>query len=357
MKKIFLVGKIFRRFFYGNKNIILLFFRIKLKPRWVWFGATDRCNSHCTHCNIWQQKFTEKPLTLNELRIVFSNPLLKDIECIINSGGEAILRDDIVDIIKLEHEIFPKANIDLSTNGILPDRVIKVVSEVLKENIKINIGVSLDGIDEKHDKIRGVPGNFKKVNYLLRELIKIKEKFPEKLFIIIGFTLSEKTVDNWNQVQSYAKNIGVELMAQWYNESSFYGNISNNKNNNIKKFIEIIKQQPDTIIKEKWLKLIKNKSIKFKCFAAHTFFVLKCDGGVAPCLSYWDNEIGNIREQDIESIWYSQRAEEARLFVKNCSGCLNSWGVEWSITSSFYSRLFFYFKKPSIIIERFKKPY
>ena len=57
--------------------------------------------------------------------------------------------------------------------------------------------------------------------------------------------------------------------------------------------------------------------MKFKCFAGYTFCVLRCNGDLVPCLSLWDNKIGNVREKSPTEIWNSAMAQETRRCVKN----------------------------------------
>jgi len=354
--KLSLVNKIIKRFALGNKNLFLLARGRDLKPRWIWLEVTDNCNSHCSHCNIWKKQPTPNQLTLAEIEKTLSDPLFSEVETIINSGGEAILRDDIVEIIKLEHRLFPHAGLDLSTNGILADRVLKIVREILNEGIKINVGVSLDAIGSRHDRIRGVPGNYEKVNYLLRELVKLRNQYPGKLSLVIGLTLSSLTLPGWEEVRDYARDMNIEFMAQWYNQSSFYDNDGGSKENENKdRMVKAVKEQPVTVVREKWLKLLNNKQIKFRCFAAQTFFAMRCDGGIVPCLNYWDDVLGNVRQNSPSEIWASPKAKEIREKVSHCPGCLNSWGVEWSASTSFYPRLTFYLRNPKAIIDRLKR--
>lgn len=353
--KLQLVNKFARRIIEGNRNLIADSFGITLKPKWIWYEVTDRCNSRCTHCRIWEKKNHAPALTLEELRKTFSDPLFSEVETIINSGGEAILREDIIDLLKLENEFFPKASLDLSTNGILPDRALKVVNAALEEGIKLNVGVSLDGLGEKHDKIRGVPGNFAKVKYLLDELIKLRKKFPELLSIVAGLTLSPLTIDGWEEVKEYLKEKDIELMVQWYNQSSFYENDSMENHDLENKTLKAVAAQPNSIIREKWLRLLAGKPIKFNCFAAKTFFAMKCDGEIVPCLSFWDSELGNIRKNSPTEIWHARNSQEIRKKISDCPGCLNSWGVEWSASTIFYPRLFFYLSNPSAIFERLRR--
>jgi len=357
MKDFFSLSKrIWRRWYQGNKNLLALQAGKVLKPQGIWFGVTDRCNSHCTHCHIWQKAPAADPLTLEELEKVFSDPLLKDVEFIVNSGGEAMLRPDILELLRLEHRLFPKVYLNLSTNGLLPDKALEVVKAILADKIALNISISLDGLGEKHDLIRGVPGNFNKVDYLLKQLNLLVKQYPDLLRPSLGFTLSDLTIDGYEEVKNYACKMGVECLPQWFNRSDFYDNSSRPEVPK-EKMVAAVKNQPNTLIREKWLKLLKGKSIKFKCFAAQTFFVLKANGDVAPCLSLWDSNFGNVREQTPTEIWQSDQAKEIRKTVAACPGCLNSWAVAWSTSAAFYPWLAFYLRQPGAIVERLKRKY
>jgi len=348
------INKIIKNLWYGNRNLLLRLTKQNLKPRWMWFAVTDKCNSHCTHCHIWQQKPEENPLTLEELDRFFSDPLLKDIELIINSGGEAIIHPQILELLQLEHQKFPKAVINISTNAIMADKVLTVTKALLEEKTKLNLGISIDGIGEKHDKIRGVPGNFQKVDYLTKELIKLQQQYPGLMTITMGFTLSELTIDNWLEVKEYCEKLGVEVMAQWYNQSSFYSNEADENKIIQDRMTEIVKSLPLSTTKERWLRLLADKSIKFNCFALDTFFAMKCTGEIIPCLTHWDATIGSAKENTFKEIWTSQKAKNIRKMVAKCPGCLNSWGLNWSLSSAFYPRLAFFLRNPKEIINWLK---
>jgi MoaA/NifB/PqqE/SkfB family radical SAM enzyme len=334
------------------KNLFFRAINRTLKPRWLWFGVTDRCNSRCKHCDIWKQKPIEKPLTPREIEKAFSDPLFKDIEYVINSGGEAVLRSDLEEILLIEHKAFPKARLQLSTNGLLPDRVINVAQFALDHGINLDVGVSLDGIGEQHDFVRGVKGNFEKADKLLHELLMLKEQYKERLDITIGFTLSNLTLPFLNGVREYARKLNVNFSVQWYNESSYYENVGKSLCAKNEKMLEAVQSLPTTILRKMWIKWLKGKSIKFPCFAMYTFCVLKCDGNISPCLSLWHVNVGNIREKSPTEIWNSFKAREARKIVKNCQGCLNSWGTGWSFSSYALIPLFFYLKHPLLLFQK-----
>jgi len=330
-----------------------------LKPEMIWFEVTDRCNSHCTHCAIWRRKSTDNHLTVYEIEQTLRDPLFRDLKWLIVSGGEPILREDIEEILISQYKIFPNIMVHLSTNGILAERVLQVVKRLLQKNIHVGIGVSLDAIGEKHDLIRGTPGNFQKTNWLLLELVKLRDQ-PYPLDISIGFVLSKLTLESFDKVRDYAEKLKIPLTVQWFNESSFYGNIGSSLVNlsDVSQQVEmrrIIKSLPYSILNEKWLDWLKGKSIRFPCLAMYKFIVLKCNGDIVPCLNVWDVKVGNVRERPPSEIWVSEDAKKARRIVKDCQGCLNSWGFGYSRAACGYPELFFKIRHPKLIIERIKR--
>ena len=315
---------------------------------------TDRCNSRCKHCNIWKQKSIPNPLTLEEIEKALSDPLFKDVKEIINTGGEPILRQDIEEIVLIEHKCLPKAKLQLSTNALLPDRVLNLAKSLLEKGIPISVGVSLDGIGEKHDYIRGVKGNFQKADYLLHELLKLKKEHRNKLEIGIGFTLSDLTLDSLDPVREYAKKLNIELLIQWYNQSPFYGNIKMDIAKN-KELTKAVQSLIPSFLQEMWLNWLEGKFIKFPCFALYTFCVLKWDGAIVPCLNYFDKSIGNIREKSPTEIWQSPEAKKIRKIVKSCPGCLNEWCTGWSFESCMFPVFSYYLKRPDRLLHRLTK--
>jgi hypothetical protein len=70
-----------------------------------------------------------------------------------------------------------------------------------------------------------------------------------------------------------------------------------------------------------------------------TFFLLRCNGSISPCLRYSDVSAGNLKLQSPDEIWDSEPAWQTRYLVKNCRGCSNSWATDWSFEAWFPSFL------------------
>lgn len=339
------IGRLPKNVIYGGKNLILRATSESLRPRQLWFEVTDKCNCRCKFCNIWRNRSTKNVLTPEEIGKALSDDLFKELEYIMLSGGEPFLRADLEEIIMRIHNILPKAQIFVGTNCSLPDRVINVVKSAISNNINIGVGISLDGIGEQHDSVRGMKGLFEKVDWLLHELLVLRKIAGDKLSIATGFVLSDITLPVLEEVKAYTHKMNVQLHVQWYNEALYYDNIGKHLLSNTKAIIDAIHLLSPTPIHEMGIKLLTGKSIKFPCFAMYTFCLLKCSGDIVPCFNLWDVKVGNLRESPPSLIWQSLEAKKARRKVKNCQGCLNACGVVWSFGASFYPLLLFELKK------------
>jgi MoaA/NifB/PqqE/SkfB family radical SAM enzyme len=340
----------------GSSNVVARALNKPMKPRWLVLMTTDKCNSRCKHCNIWQETPTKDPMTPAEINKVLSSPLFRNIEFILNTGGEATVRGDLEELFMAEHKALPKAQLQLSTNGLLPERVLSLVNYVINKDIPIDVGTSLDGVGDKHDFVRGVNGNFDKVERLLKELTAIKQKHPGMLNVSVGFVLSSLSLPMLPDVRNYLKKeFEIEPFVQWYNESTFYDNLNSKLVKN-EELLNTVKSIPEDMLggpnlKKLWLNWLTGKSVRISCFAMHTFCVMKCNGDIAPCLSKWDVKAGNVRETDPEEVWASAEAIKSRQIVKKCEGCLNSWGANWSWSSSYYPFVFHYLRNPHKLIK------
>ena len=125
------------------------------RPIVVW-NTTRRCNLKCVHC---YSHSADKDYG-GEMSAAEGRALLKDIadfgcKVILFSGGEPTLREGILDLVEYAAELGLRPV--FSTNGT------KLTTEAIKVFKKAGLayaGVSIDGLEETHDKFRGVKGAF-----------------------------------------------------------------------------------------------------------------------------------------------------------------------------------------------------
>lgn len=138
-------------------------------PLSLTFSLTYRCNSRCATCNAWRRKADELAVEEWEqvLRFLGRAPYWVTI-----SGGEPLLRDETVAIVRLIYEHCRPAILNIPTNGLLPERIARSVADIAAfcPNTQIVVNLSLDGWEAAHDQIRGVPGNFGRAMETYRQL-------------------------------------------------------------------------------------------------------------------------------------------------------------------------------------------
>ncbi len=138
--------------------------------------VTSRCNSNCKTCFYHDQLNSNQDMTFEEIKTM--SETAPNFDKLWMSGGEPFMRNDLVEIIKLFYDNNHARVINLPTNGLLTKRIDEGVGRLLKEcpELQIHLNFSLDGLGATHDKIRGVPGNFKKT---IASMELIKEKYGE----------------------------------------------------------------------------------------------------------------------------------------------------------------------------------
>ena len=147
---------------------ILILFRKKpwplQKPRVIQFPVNDICNARCQMCHIWQQKL-DYQISPFELEKALENSLFTEVRAVGVNGGEPTLRKDLAKIVDILFRKLPKLKgIALITNAFVYKNVIARIAEVGKvvrdHRGSFGVMVSLDGVAEVHDRVRGRKGSF-----------------------------------------------------------------------------------------------------------------------------------------------------------------------------------------------------
>lgn len=130
-------------------------------PMNLTLSVSYKCNSRCKTCNIYKKKSDE--FSLVEWEEVFKN-LGKDLFWVTISGGEPFLRNDLPDLVCSLYDICLPSIINIPTNGLLKERIPEIVKQITLhcKKAQIVINLSIDEVEEKHDEIRGVSGNYSK---------------------------------------------------------------------------------------------------------------------------------------------------------------------------------------------------
>ena len=160
------------------------------------WDINNECNLNCKHCRVSEKNDNEK-LSLKEAKSLLAECWYNGITMLNLSGGEPFLRDDIFEILDYAEKF---EDIVITTNGtLLNEEKCKKLSTY--KNIKLSI--SLDGLEETHDKFRRKKGAFKKVIDILPVLNKNNIKYA------IKYTLSKETAKDAIELLNLVAKMGA----------------------------------------------------------------------------------------------------------------------------------------------------
>lgn len=329
----------------------------RLLPIKLTLAVTFMCNSKCKTCNIWQvyKKSPEKvheELTTENWKRLFDE-IGDNLGWIEFTGGEPFLRKDIDEIVIYAYNNTKISAGSLTTNGLLPKRVLQVVEKII-ENISndkiLNIGISLDGVPEVHDKIRGVSGNFEKAFWLFNELRELKYLY-KNLVVHIAYTISQYNAGKFIEFYNFIKQrnytvsineitVTLEHFTDYYRRRSnreVYKRLKDNLIKDIRCYLNILKGECISggifyKVKSSFYKFYLKNIPKFAskpeqmiipCVAGTYSAYIDPYGNVYPC-TQWLIKLGSLREQSFRELWWSKKAKEVRKLIKN-GMCPNCW--------------------------------
>lgn len=194
--------QIFKHFRSGLKILFSRFSddRIPLKVNYL---CTFKCTNKCSYCNIHRIKKHNELTTVEAKRMIFD--LRKSGAQLINFiGGEPLVRDDIVNLMKYSKKI--GLMVSVSTNSELT-----IVKKDILNYLDYYI-TTLNGPEMVHDKIRG-KGNFQKV-------LSVLDIIPKRIPKIVTFIITRQNMNSigWILELAKTKNFNVNFQPVFSNE-------------------------------------------------------------------------------------------------------------------------------------------
>lgn len=296
------------------------------KPRYVELLVCSRCNLRCKMCNIWKLALEKHDLIKDELRTVSIINLYNELvqlgtSSICLSGGEPMLRDDIIILIKeaKKRGFF----VELITNG---SRISEFSSELVNSGLDTII-FSIDSpIPDVHDYIRGVKRSWetaiKGIKLVKNEKFRQDKSTPH---ILINYLVTNKNFEHIHKMNDMKFDIGydsinyIPLILKTLRTEEFCLS---------EQHLEQLSELLDTDFNQ--------HEIKSLCFAPWTMTTIDPFGNVYPCCyacafqnlsddlthSFWggsqgDYCFGNINNSRFTDIWGGQKYSEFRVKCKD----------------------------------------
>lgn len=313
------------------KHAARIFFGKVRTPPYFLFFVTRKCGAKCKHCFFWKEApHGARELGLEEISKISSS--MDDILQLTLTGGDAALRKDLPEIVKIFHTNNHTTNITTATNGSLPAVVLAQTKKALEEckGLGLTVDLSIDGIGKDHDEIRNLPGLFDKVTETAALLMDLSKTYPA-LNVCVDITVShfneEKAPEVYKYVRDKVKPHTIDLIlvrgnprdpdAKNYDVGNFE-KVNNMLRRDVERglvrgynfFTDTLKAK-DVLLRNIIIKTVKENRYQMPCTAGTLTGVLYPEGNVAPC-ELVDDRFGNVREYnyDMKAIWQSRAAKE-----------------------------------------------
>lgn len=308
----------------GNKNLV--------NPTYICFKLSERCNSKCVHCDIWQNQ-QEDPLTTDEwLRTLDDIREWIGPAHVVFTGGESFLRRDTLEIVK--HATSLGLVCEVLTNGLLTER--HHCEGLVKANVD-QVTISLDGVTpETHFAVRRVPGMHEKILRTINDLSEFRLRYRAKLKILLKMVIMRPNLHevvamaDWVkakgqaslQYQPIEQNYAQAENLTWYRDSDLWitdlariktvvGELVQRKQsgfpiqNTVKKLQSIIQyfENPDREIRRVQSHDDRGSDV---CLSGVSSMVISSNGDVRWCFHM--PPAGNVKCQHPREIW-KNRAE------------------------------------------------
>lgn len=284
--------------------------------------VTYRCNARCKMCN--RYKAPSKPEEEISIETIKKLPKMYFTNI---TGGEPFIREDLPDIVR---ELYKKSDrIVISTNGFFTDRIIKLCEEFPN----IGIRISIEGLEETNNEIRGLEDGYNRGYSTLKKLVEMNH--PDVGF---GMTVQDANAKDLVALYNKSNELGMEFATASLHNSFYFVEAKNIINDRMmvgKEFENLINELLKSNQPKKWFRAYFNHGLinyifgqkrLLPCDMSFDTFFIDPYGDVMPCNGTKDKEVmGNLNNQTWEELWNSEQANKVRNIVRHCDR--NCWMI------------------------------
>lgn len=284
--------------------------------------VTYRCNAKCNMCNRYKApSLPEEEITVETIKklpeMYFTNI----------TGGEPFIREDLKDIVR---ELYKKSErIVISTNGFFTDRIV----DLCKEFPQVGIRISIEGLEQTNNEIRGLEDGFNRGYTTLKTLVDMGMKD-----VGFGMTVQDRNAEDLVPLYEISNQLGMEFATASLHNSFYFvesNNIIHDRLKVAENFEKLINRLLESNSPKKWFRAYFNHGLINYIFSQKR--LLPCDmsfdtffidpfGDVMPCNGTKNKEVmGNLNTKSWEELWNSPEAEQVRKKVRCCDR--NCWMI------------------------------
>jgi len=309
--------------------------RMLALPINITVSVSYRCNSRCKTCNVWL--LPNDDLTVEEWDKVFKS-LGRAPYWFTFSGGEPTLRKDLPEMVASAYQHCRPGIINIPTNGIqhkiIPERIESILQAAPESEVIINL--SLDGVAEKHDELRGVKNNWSHAMATYAALKELKKQYKH-LTLGVHTVISSFNVDAFPELCEYVQRelkpdsyiteiaeerveldtvgLGITPKAEQYTVAidALMESLRGQRLTGVAEVTQAFRRQYYELVK----RTLREHRQVIPCMAGVASAQIAPNGDVWTCCIRAQS-MGNLRDHnyDFGSVWRTQKAGELRRSIK-----------------------------------------
>jgi radical SAM protein with 4Fe4S-binding SPASM domain len=343
-------------------------------PQEVSLQLTYRCNLRCTHCYQWNEQGFFRDFSAEKQRTELDIAVVEDVlrataprrSKLFLWGGEPLMHtrfNEVVDLL----EQYPRT-VNMCTNGLLFKRKL---DDLLRIGENLNLLVSLDGLDDDHEALRG-RGTFRKTTENIQRMLELKRDGEFDGEVSLSCMVSHVTVGKMYEFMEWAEELGVntvyfqfpwyispevaEAMDALYEQSfAWLGNDTGTKRPTWHSYTYQLPPEQLPVLRESMARLASRSwrvrvryqpqleadevedfilgtsrpaQHRSKCLAVSNRLEVHADGNVSSCKFFPEFVVGNLYDSGVSELWLSESFREVRKILSAggmmpvCSKCI-----------------------------------
>lgn len=321
--------------------------RMRPLPRLLTWTVTFRCNARCSMCDSWRKDASDELDTDTALGMVRSLP--RSLTAVRLTGGEPFVRADFGRLVRgLEDHLKPEF-VHITTNGFLTSSILAFLEERSSRRAPaLKILVSLDGMKDSHDRIRGRPRSFERAIATVRALAGMRratgldlavnqtvvdqtgiEEYGELHALLRRLDVPHHVVVAYAQSATYSTTPGVDLAPRHPGE---FKTVVPLERSIVERFLDTLEADlaelplANRLAKAYYYRGLRSRLIEGRsspnppCVALSSHLRVFPDGMVPVC-QFNSKPVGNIARDGFDAVWNGERIRSERDWVRACPGC------------------------------------
>jgi polysaccharide pyruvyl transferase WcaK-like protein/MoaA/NifB/PqqE/SkfB family radical SAM enzyme len=311
------------------------------RPKVINFQANDICNHRCVMCRIWEQKRGDE-ISPACLRTLLQDPYFSEVEHVGITGGEPTLRADLPELYRAVREALPGlVGGSFITNGFLSDRAVAMYDAVHRDyqaaGRQFAGMVSIDGVGEMHDRVRGTRGAFERATRTVFGLRERGVPVHACCTIVKANVFGLEDLLRWGQTHDVYVRFRVgEFINRLYNASlgDQIRNFDRHETRHLVAFLHLLIDgyEPSEIVRRTYgsmLSLLTGGRRLIACpYQDSSAINLDSLGRFAFCAPKGKpHSIAPLAEAAVRR----HRLERLEIRERHCDGCIHDYHDEWAV--------------------------